>query len=402
MTMPSQGPVVSSCEVASDHEDSAIAIPSFDQTTEDNRAICFDQTSSVVETEGNGECLTGHAPPEVFPPEHDKRLGKCIIRGCPRFSIAGTDCCLAHISSVGIWCHHEACMSLPAKGSVYCSAHLKDAHNEPCATTQATALHGRTASDARPKLSNARRLGKEQVEKPMDFSTAGGSPARKVRKPSCMDQQLGRNANRAKPKGSASRGGGPHCLVNGCLKMGQAGTQLCKAHGGGVRCLYPECLTSALWGGGPSKQFCAHHGGGKHCEHEGCEKFAQGRKSQFCVHHGGGDACQREGCPRKARGRTKFCRGHGGGSRCQWEGCATSAIHSNSGFCQAHGPKSCRACKHPGCDARAKGTGSHLCMDHGGGRRCQYGGGDCLRFVCLASMRRGGNLCKMHDKQVKG
>lgn len=106
--MPSQGPVVSSCEVASDHEDSAISIPSFDHTTEDNRAMRFDQTSSVVETEGNGECLTGHAPPEVFSPEHDKRLGTSCRRSS---SLRGF---VSHYFD-NLFCHHFLLSTSPVQ-----------------------------------------------------------------------------------------------------------------------------------------------------------------------------------------------------------------------------------------------------------------------------------------------
>lgn len=46
---------------------------------------------------------------------------------------------------------------------------------------------------------------------------------------------------------------------------------MCREHGGGERCTYPECKNSARHGGLPG--LCITHGGGRRCESEACAVF---------------------------------------------------------------------------------------------------------------------------------
>jgi hypothetical protein len=55
---------------------------------------------------------------------------------------------------------------------------------------------------------------------------------------------------------------------------------LCKAHGGGRKCMVAPCTNSAV-----SRGKCIAHGGGKRCVYEGCKTTA--RKGGFCFAHGG-------------------------------------------------------------------------------------------------------------------
>lgn len=107
-----------------------------------------------------------------------------------------------------------------------------------------------------------------------------------------------------------SKGGGV------CLKSVHGGTLYCVAHGGGKRCVVPECT-----------------------------KIARGR-ADFCVRHGGGKRCKFENCGKSAQGSTDFCKAHGGGKRCSWglpgsefdqgDGHCNSLARGKTGLCASH------------------------------------------------------------------
>lgn len=122
------------------------------------------------------------------------------------------------------------------------------------------------------------------------------------------------------------------CMVRGCTRGAHGGTPLCIGHGGGKRCVIPQCPNAAC-GQGRSDR-CVRHGGGKRCKFEGCAKGAQGN-TDYCIRHGGGRRCKFEGCTKSAQGRTDFCIKHGGGSRCKFQGCGTSAKWGTD-FCSVH------------------------------------------------------------------
>jgi hypothetical protein len=175
------------------------------------------------------------------------------------------------------------------------------------------------------------------------------------------------------------------CTVEDCTSL--VGTKgVCRAHGGGKRCQYPEGCGKSAQG---ATIFCRAHGGGRSCQYpDGCGKGAEGR-TLFCVAHGGGKRCQYPGgCGKGAKGRTLFCKTHGGGKRCQYpEGCDKSARGAMI-FCIAHGGG--RRCQYPdGCDKGAEGR-TFFCVAHGGGKRCQYPDG------CGKSARGVTSLCRAH------
>jgi hypothetical protein len=95
---------------------------------------------------------------------------------------------------------------------------------------------------------------------------------------------------------------------------------LCKAHGGGYRCVHPGCQTVAA-GYGPRKDLCIAHGGGFRCVHPGCQTVARsgtGPRKDFCKAHGGGVLCVHPGCQTAAAGygpRKDLCIATGGGIR---------------------------------------------------------------------------------------
>jgi hypothetical protein len=113
-------------------------------------------------------------------------------------------------------------------------------------------------------------------------------------------------------------------------------TDKCVAHGGGARCIEPECKASAI--GKTNK--CVAHGGGTRCIEPGCQSSAVG-KTDKCVAHGGGTRCIEPDCKASAIGKTNKCRKHGGGARCI----------------------------EPDCKASAQGK-TNKCIAHGGGARC--------------------------------
>eukprot|EP00924_Labyrinthula_sp_SR-Ha-C_P013843 snap_masked-scaffold_5-processed-gene-15.27-mRNA-1 protein AED:0.08 eAED:0.08 QI:0/0/0/0.5/1/1/2/0/273 len=151
------------------------------------------------------------------------------------------------------------------------------------------------------------------------------------------------------------------CSVEGCntkaISGKRNGRRLCKKHGGGRRCTYPDCTKSAQ---GASKR-CVQHGGGKRCIFDNCNKLARGR-SNLCIPHGGGKRCSHESCSKLAQGGTDRCIRHGGGKRCSHLGCPKSAIGS-SGRCVMHGGG--KRCVERGCSRSAIGGGS-CCVRHGG------------------------------------
>mmetsp|Transcript_43843 Transcript_43843/g.56224 ORF Transcript_43843/g.56224 Transcript_43843/m.56224 type:complete len:745 (+) Transcript_43843:118-2352(+) len=119
------------------------------------------------------------------------------------------------------------------------------------------------------------------------------------------------------------------CRMDGCEKLAQGSTSFCIAHGGGNRCVYPNCKHGAR-----DKFLCATHGGGKRCAYENCTKAAVG-KYAHCTAHGGGRRCEEPGCTKAAQSNTKNCVRHGGGKRCTIEGCKKVA-RGKTNFCTLH------------------------------------------------------------------
>lgn len=94
----------------------------------------------------------------------------------------------------------------------------------------------------------------------------------------------------------------------------------------------------------------------RECKRENCNKYAQGR-SGLCVNHGGGRKCIFPDCEKVwfitailvertiniiclqrsqvARGTTSFCVAHGGGTRCQQHGCSREALVGQT-TCRKH------------------------------------------------------------------
>jgi hypothetical protein len=194
-----------------------------------------------------------------------------------------------------------------------------------------------------------------------------------------------------------AHGGGKRCQYpGGCDKSAQGATSFCIAHGGVQRCQYPDGCDKSVQ---RATLFCVAHGGGKRCQFpDGCDKGAQGA-TLFCQAHGGGKRCQYpEGCRKGAEGRTFFCIAHGGGKRCQYpEGCDKSAQGATF-FCNGHGGG--KRCQFPdGCDKGAPGA-TLFCQAHGGGKRCQYPegcskGAEGRTFFCIA--HGGGKRCQYPD-----
>lgn len=96
------------------------------------------------------------------------------------------------------------------------------------------------------------------------------------------------------------------CEFEGCFTASRDGSDYCKIHGGGKRCVHLECDISAIDG----DIFCTKHGGGKRCKFEGCKSGAN-LPFNFCFTHGGGYKCEVEGCNGKIQDGTKVCRKHG-------------------------------------------------------------------------------------------
>jgi hypothetical protein len=60
---------------------------------------------------------------------------------------------------------------------------------------------------------------------------------------------------------------------------------------------------------------CAAHGGGRRCVAPECGKVAQGTSTR-CAAHGGGRRCVAPECGKVAQGTSTRCAAHGGGRRC--------------------------------------------------------------------------------------
>ena len=71
--------------------------------------------------------------------------------------------------------------------------------------------------------------------------------------------------------------GKPCSFLGGCYNRAQSGG-LCKAHGGGARCVIDGCTRSSQGNGK-----CRSHGGGKRCKVEGCVKGCQ--RGGYCYFH---------------------------------------------------------------------------------------------------------------------
>ena len=113
-------------------------------------------------------------------------------------------------------------------------------------------------------------------------------------------------------------GGPPRCLHptpdGPCQKFrAYGGTVLaCAEHGGGKRCVFPDCKTRAQKG-----EFCVTHTNCKTCQAEGCSNFIQS-SSVMCREHSW--MCHHPGC-KVSRASSSFCTRHGGGRRCKVENC---------------------------------------------------------------------------------
>lgn len=89
------------------------------------------------------------------------------------------------------------------------------------------------------------------------------------------------------------------------------------------------------------ESFCTHHGTRlKKCTHiKGCNSNAvAGGALIMCKAHGGGKRCLHPGCkkPSISGGRTDLCMAHGGGKRCGFPGGCQKHI-VRLGLCQQHG-----------------------------------------------------------------
>ncbi|KAL3662337.1 hypothetical protein V7S43_012664 [Phytophthora oleae] len=69
-----------------------------------------------------------------------------------------------------------------------------------------------------------------------------------------------------------------HCERSGCGNI-SVSRGLCRSHGGGRRCHFPECTKSAQ----SRSMFCWGHGGGRRCEVEGCMRSRKSKR--YCVDH---------------------------------------------------------------------------------------------------------------------
>jgi hypothetical protein len=95
------------------------------------------------------------------------------------------------------------------------------------------------------------------------------------------------------------------CRASGCINACcRSPYNYCKRHGGGVRCRFPSCPTSARNGA----FFCTAHGGGRRCQMPGCAYgavYGGGKKGYYCNGHGGGHKCMAEGCNAGRGGRRR-------------------------------------------------------------------------------------------------
>jgi len=134
-----------------------------------------------------------------------------------------------------------------------------------------------------------------------------------------------------------THGGGMRCKFEGCETSAERPSDYCKKHGGGKRCQFEGCETSAEC----PTDYCKKHGGGKRCKFEGCKIAAQ-NPTDFCIKHGGGILCNFDGCKKASQGNG-FCKAHGGGIRCQSEACSIYEI-PNFGRYKHNGQYLCHNC----------------------------------------------------------
>jgi len=129
-------------------------------------------------------------------------------------------------------------------------------------------------------------------------------------------------------------GGGRRCVEPNCVNSARDGYDKCKRHGGCKRCVEIGCITNAIDG----DDRCKRHNGGTRCSEFGCGTSARNGTDK-CVKHGG-SLCVEPGCRKSKQGATNKCIFHGGGVRCTEPGCGSSA------------------------------RGGLKCISHGGGDRC--------------------------------
>ena len=163
-------------------------------------------------------------------------------------------------------------------------------------------------------------------------------------------------------------GGGKRCIEPDCTKSAEGKTDFCKRHGGGKRCIEPDCTKSAI----DKTDFCKRHGGGKRCIEPDCTKSAIGNTNN-CYAHGGGKRCIEPDCTKSARDNTDYCVAHGGGKRCIKPDCTKSAA-GKTDYCATHGGG--KRCIEPDCTNSAQGN-TDYCIAHGGGLRCP----NCIDWV---------------------
>jgi hypothetical protein len=135
----------------------------------------------------------------------------------------------------------------------------------------------------------------------------------------------------------------------------------CKAHGGGERCVEPNCTKSAI----DKSDKCSLHGGGKRCVEPNCTKGSR-NKSDKCIQHGGGNRCTEPNCSKSAQSNSDKCVQHGGGKRCIEPNCNKGA-KGKMFKCIEHGGGN--RCDEPNCTKGSQGN-SNKCKAHGGGTRC--------------------------------
>jgi hypothetical protein len=122
----------------------------------------------------------------------------------------------------------------------------------------------------------------------------------------------------------------PRCADDTCTNGAISGYEKCFAHGGGKRCIEPDCPSGAR---GKTNKCVAH--GGKRCIEPDCPSGGIG-KTNKCIAHGGGKRCIEPECPSGAEGKTNKCVAHGGGVLCKIETCNTSITKKYRGFCFQH------------------------------------------------------------------
>ena len=71
---------------------------------------------------------------------------------------------------------------------------------------------------------------------------------------------------------------------------------------------------------------------GKRCSISGCARIKVSKG--LCRAHGGGKRCIAKGCTKGAQGVSSYCWGHGGGSRCLVQDCKRS--RKKRGLCASH------------------------------------------------------------------